>query len=346
MNINKLAEEVGISPWEIRYRNAIRPGQVLPNGQLADPSTGLAETLEAVKPYYDENEHVGLACAMKNAGVGVGLPDWGRARLVVRNGRVEIHSGASCIGQGLGTVLTQVVSETADIPVEKIDYMRANTSTGPDSGVTSGSRQTLVTGEAARRAAAELKKDLEEHSIDELNGKEYIGEYLAKTDPMGADVPYPVSHVAYGYATQLCVLDDDGKVKLLVGAHDVGKAVNPISVEGQIEGGIIMGMGYALTEKYELENGIPKSKYGTLGLLKADAVPDVEAIIIEKEGSVPAGGAIGIGEITSIPTAPAVAGAYYQFNGDFQTSLPLKNTPYEKKKPAKKAAPAKAAPAK
>lgn len=148
---------------------------------------------------------------MKNAGVGVGLPDWGRARLVVRNGRVEIHSGASCIGQGLGTVLTQVVSETADIPVEKIDYMRANTSTGPDSGVTSGSRQTLVTGEAARRAAAELKKDLEEHSIDELNGKEYIGEYLAKTDPMGADVPYPVSHVAYGYATQLCVLDDDGK---------------------------------------------------------------------------------------------------------------------------------------
>ena len=346
MNINKLAEEVGISPWEIRYRNAIRPGQVLPNGQLADPSTGLVETLEAVKPYYDENEHVGLACAMKNAGVGVGLPDWGRARLVVRNGRVEIHSGASCIGQGLGTVLTQVVSETADIPVEKIDYMRANTSTGPDSGVTSGSRQTLVTGEAARRAAAELKKDLEEHSIDELNGKEYIGEYLAKTDPMGADVPYPVSHVAYGYATQLCVLDDDGKVKLLVGAHDVGKAVNPISVEGQIEGGIIMGMGYALTEKYELENGIPKSKYGTLGLLKADAVPDVEAIIIEKEGSVPAGGAIGIGEITSIPTAPAVAGAYYQFNGDFQTSLPLKNTPYEKKKPAKKAAPAKAAPAK
>ena len=199
---------------------------------------------------------------------------------------------------------------------------------------------------AARRAAAELKKDLEEHSIDELNGKEYIGEYLAKTDPMGADVPYPVSHVAYGYATQLCVLDDDGKVKLLVGAHDVGKAVNPISVEGQIEGGIIMGMGYALTEKYELENGIPKSKYGTLGLLKADAVPDVEAIIIEKEGSVPAGGAIGIGEITSIPTDPAVAGAYYQFNGDFQTSLPLKNTPYEKKKPAKKAAPAKAAPAK
>ncbi|MGI6109031.1 MAG: selenium-dependent xanthine dehydrogenase [Bacilli bacterium] len=341
MNINKLAEEVGLSPWEMRYMNAICPGQVLPNGQIADDSTALRETLDAVKPWFDNNEHVGLACAMKNAGVGVGLPDWGRCRLIVRNGRVEIHSGASCIGQGLGTVLTQILSETASIPVEKIDYMRANTKTGPDSGDTSGSRQTLVTGEACRRAAADLAEDLKTATMDELNGKDYLGTYLAKTDPMGADVPYPVSHVAYGYATQLCVLDEDGRVTQMVGAHDVGKAVNPTSVEGQIEGGIIMGMGYALTEQYQLENGIPKSKYGTLGLLKASQVPDVKAMIIEKEGSVPAGGAIGIGEITSIPTAPAIAGAYYQLNGDFQTELPLKNTPYEKKKPVRKSASAK-----
>lgn len=350
MNLNKLAEIVGISPWEIRMRNAIRPGQVLPNGQIADESTGLVETLNAAKPYFDNNKNVGIACAMKNAGVGVGLPDWGRARLLIKDGRVQIHSGASCIGQGLGTVLTQVLSETAEIPVEKIDYMRANTSTGPDAGTTSGSRQTLITGESVRRAATELKKDLDSgKTLEDLEGKDYLGEYLAATDPMGSDKPNPVSHVAYGYATQLCILDDDGKVKELVGCHDVGKAVNPISVEGQIEGGLVMGMGFALTENFAMEDGIPKVKYGTLGLMKANQIPELTPIIIEKPGIPYAGGAIGIGEIVSIPTAPAIAGAYYAMNGDFQTTLPLKNTPYEKKKPArrpaaKKPAPAKAAP--
>lgn len=332
MNLNKLAEMVGISPWEIRYRNAIRPGQVLPNGQIADEATGVAETLEAVKEIYDREPYAGLACAMKNAGVGVGLPDWGRCRLLVNDGKVEIHAGASCIGQGLGTVLTQIVSETAGLSLQEISYQQPNTAKAPDSGTTSGSRQTLITGEAARRAASDLRKDIEEYGLSGLEGREYYGEYLAKTDKMGSDVPHPVSHVAYGYATQLCALNEDGTVKLLAAAHDVGKAVNPMSVEGQIEGGVVMGMGFALTEQYVLENGQPKSKFGTLGLLKADKVPEIDPIIIEKPGVPSAYGAIGIGEITSIPTAPAIAGAYYKWNGQFQTKLPLEGTPYEKKK--------------
>ena len=102
-----MADIVGITPWEIRYRNAIRPGQELPNGQIVDNSTGLVETLEAVKPYVENNQYVGLACAMKNAGVGVGIPDTGRCRLVVEDGKLHIFAGASCIGQGLGTVLTR-----------------------------------------------------------------------------------------------------------------------------------------------------------------------------------------------------------------------------------------------
>lgn len=339
MNLNKLAEMVGLTPWEMRMKNAIRPGEVLPNGQIADAATGLVETLEAARPYIDANEHVGIACAMKNAGVGVGLPDWGRVRLLVRDGRVQIHSGASCIGQGLGTVLVQMVSETAQVPLEKIDYMRANTANGPDAGTTSGSRQTLITGEAARRASLKLKEDLEHATLEALEGKEYHGEWLAATDPMGADKKNPVSHVAYGYATQLCILGEDGKVKELVGIHDVGKAVNPISVEGQIEGGMIMGMGYTLTENFKLEDGIVKSKYGTLGLLKANQIPEVTSVIIEKPGIEQGGGAIGIGEIVSIPTAPAIAGAYYQKTGEFETELPLKNTPYAKKpRPARKPA--------
>lgn len=331
MNLNQLAEMVGISPWEIRYRNAIRPGQVLPNGQIADASTAVAETLEAVKDIYDSEPYAGIACAMKNAGVGVGLPDWGRCRLLVKRGKVQIHTGASCIGQGLGSVLVQVLSETTGLTLDEIEYCRPNTSMAPDSGTTSGSRQTLVTGEAARRAALKLCEDLKEHSLSGLEGKEYYGEYLAKTDKMGADVPNPVSHVAYGYATQLCALNEDGTVKKMAAAHALGKAVNPLSVEGQIEGGVVMGMGFALTEKFPLEEGMPKAKFGTLGLFKADKVPELQSIIVEKPGIEEAYGAIGIGEITSIPTAPAIAGAYYRWNGKFQTQLPLEGTPYKKR---------------
>lgn len=331
MLLTKMAGIVGISPWEIRYRNAIRPGQELPNGQLVDDSTGLAETLEAVKEAYESSPYTGIACAMKNAGVGVGLPDWGRARLVVKNGRVEIHAGASCIGQGLGTVLVQIVSEVLSLKREEIYYDASNTWNAPDSGTTSGSRQTLITGEAVRRACEKMKEDLAKHSLPELEGKEYLGEYLAATDPMGSGKKNPVSHVAYGYATQVCVLNEDGTVKKIVAAHDVGKAVNPLSVEGQIEGGVIMSYGFALTEKYPILDCKPTAKYGTLGLPKANKIPEVESIIVEKEGLPVACGAIGIGEITSIPTAPAIAGAYYRMDGEFRTSLPVENTPYQKK---------------
>lgn len=268
---------------------------------------------------------------MKNAGVGVGLPDWGRCRLLIRDGIVEIHAGASCIGQGLGTVLTQVVSETLNLPVDKIKYCRPNTADSPDSGTTSGSRQTLITGEAAKRASEKLLEALKTETMEELEGSEFLGEYLAKTDKMGSDVPNPVSHVAYGYATQMCVLNEDGTIKKMVAAHDVGKAVNPVSVEGQIEGGVVMGMGYALTEQYEIKDGYPVSRFGTLGLFKADKVPELESIIVEKPGVDVGYGAIGIGEITSIPTAPAIAAAYYKWNKQFQTTLPLTGTPYEKK---------------
>ena len=330
--LNEMADLVGITPWEIRYRNAIRPGEVLPNGQIVGPETGLVETLEAVKPYYDAAKYVGIGCAMKNAGVGVGLPDWGRCRLVVEGGKVHIQAGASCIGQGLGTVLVQMCCDQLALPRDAIVYERSNTFEAPDSGTTSGSRQTLITGEACRRACVELKKALEGKTLDDLNGTEYKGEYLAKTDPLGADVPNPVSHVAYGYATQICILGEDGKIEKMVAAHDVGKAVNPISCEGQIEGGVVMSMGFALTEEYPLVDCKPTAKFGTLGLFKANQVPEIKAIVVEKPGLDVACGAIGIGEITSIPTAPAIADAYYRYDGKRRYTLPLEGTPYSRKK--------------
>ena len=290
--LNMMADEVGITPWEIRYRNAIRPGGVLPNGQIVDESTGLAETLEAVKEDYDRAWNagipVGIACAMKNAGVGVGIPDTGRVKLIVEEDeKLHIFTGASCIGQGLGTVLVQMIVENTDLRETDIVYERSNTWIAPDSGTTSGSRQTLVTGEACRRACGKLMEDRNSGlSLKEMKGKVYYGEYLAKTDPLGADVPNPVSHVAYGYATQMCILDPkSGKIDEIVAAHDVGRAVNPLSCEGQIEGGVVMSMGYALREKYEIdENCRPVKKYGALGLFRSHEIPRIKAIVVEKPG--------------------------------------------------------------
>ncbi len=336
--LNRMADLVGISPWEIRYRNAIRPGEVLPNGQIVGPETGLVETLEAIKPYYDEavknGDPVGLACAMKNSGVGVGLPDYGRCKLIVEDDcKLHIYTGASCIGQGLGTVLVQMIVSNTNLKREDIVYERSNTWIAPDSGDTSGSRQTLITGEACRRACLQLKDAMGDGTLSEVKGMEFYGEYYAKTNPLGSTLPNPVSHVAYGYATQMCILDKEtGKIKKMVAAHDVGKAINPLSCEGQIEGGVVMSMGYALTEKFPIDETCrPTAKYGMLGLFRADQIPEIVPIVVDKPGLKLANGAIGIGEITSIPTAPAIAEAYYRYDGEQRTVLPLKNTPYEKK---------------
>ncbi len=350
-NINQLAEMVGLSPWEIRYRNAIRPGQVLPNGQIADDSTALVETLEAVKELFEANPKAGIACAMKNSGLGVGVPDVGRCNLAVRDGQVEIRSSAACIGQGMGTVLTQIVAQVTGLDTSYLTYAAPDTAYAPNAGNTTASRQTLFSGEAARRAAEKLKKDLEgilgdkpgeepagahslvgvmaDGALRALEGRLYEGEYEGVTDKMGSPKPNPISHIAYGYATQLVELDQEGRVARVVAAHDVGRMVNPKALAGQVEGGVVMSLGYALTEDYPLKDCRPTAKFGTLGLFRAPETPEVETIFIEKND--PQGlalGAKGIGEISSIPTAPAVQLAYYQRDGIFRTELPLADTPY------------------
>lgn len=329
-NINQLAELIGISPWEMRYRNAIRPGQVLPNGQIADEGTALVETLEAVKEEYFNNEIVGIACAMKNSGVGVGLPDIGRCRLTVQDGKVRIRTSAACIGQGMGTVCMQILCETTGLTTDKIVVDSPDTGITPNSGTTTASRQTVFTGEATRVASLELKKQLETKTLEELEGWDYEGQYSGITDKMGSDKPNPVSHVAYGYATQIVILDKDGKVQKVTAAHDIGHAINPKALEGQIEGGVVMGLGYGLTEIMPVEKGIPKVKFGTLGLFRATNIPEIKTVIVEKNKAELAYGAKGVGEIVVIPTAPALQNAYFKYDGEFRTSLPLQKTAYRR----------------
>jgi len=351
-NLNLLAEMVGISPWEIRFRNAIRPGQVLPNGQTADESTALVECLLAVKDAYKKSPYTGIASFFKNSGLGVGVPDVGRCIISVENGKIHVRSSASCIGQGMATVLTQMVCETLAVSPDFIVVEPPDTLRTPDSGTTTASRQTVFSGEAAVLAAKKLLSDLEQtigekttekkttveiaDILQKLEGREYYGEYKPDTDPMGSDKPNPVSHVAYGYAAQVAEIDEQGKPIKVTAAYDVGTLVNPKAAEGQIEGGIVMGIGYGLTEDYPVENGYPKVKYGTLGLLRATDVPEMETFFAKKDDRLPAAhGAKGVGELATIPTAPAIQGAYYKLDGVFRLKLPMEDTYYRKTKEVK-----------
>lgn len=330
--LNDLAAKVGISPWEIRWRNAVEAGDVLPNGQFADPDTALKETLLAVKEVFESRPDAGIASCMKNAGIGVGLSDVGRVRIRVQNGKAVIYTSAACIGQGLGTVLHQFVAEASGLPADRIEVAMPDTSNSPNGGTTTASRQTVFNGEAARLAAADLKLDLAGQPLEALEGREYYREFSGVTDPFGSDKPNPVSHVAYSYATQVVLLDAAGKVEKVIAAHDVGTVINPTNVEAQVEGGVVMGLGYGLTEDYPLQDGVPTAKYGTLGLFRAPQVPVIETILVKTQTGGLAYGAKGVGEITTIPTAPAVAGAYFRRDGIFRTSLPLAGTPYSRKK--------------
>ena len=376
--IDLLAEKAGIDPWEIRYKNAIEPGEVLPNGQIADCSTALKETLEAVHDVYLENKgHAGLACSMKNAGVGVGLPDAGRCDIRVEGGRAVIYAATSDIGQGCNTVFLQDVAEATGLPFSHLANGECSTEAAPDSGTTSGSRQTVVTGEAVRGAAFLLRDAMlavrrgeavnEEHisakgdgvthtyadgttfevpaeqlmpghavypadpaaALEKLEGRHFYYEYLEPTDKLGADVPNPKSHICYGFATHLVVLDNEGKVSEVYAAHDSGRVINPIAIQGQIEGGVLMGMGYALTEQWPLKDCVPQVKYGTLGLLRSTDIPQIHAIYVEKDEQLPvAYGGKGIGEIATIPAAPAVQNAYHTFDGKLRPDLPMADTYY------------------
>ncbi|MBL8967983.1 MAG: selenium-dependent xanthine dehydrogenase, partial [Spirochaetaceae bacterium] len=336
--LDELAAKAGLDPWEFRLRNAVRPGEVLPNGQLAGPETAMEECLLALKPAYEAarkaGRAAGLACGFKNTGIGVGHRDIGRCSLRVREDRVEVLSGAACIGQGLATVLAQIAVTTLGLPPDRVAVARPDTADTPNSGTTTASRQTLLAGEACRRAclalleasaatgpaargknaaatpapaaaasAARAGEGAVPFPYAALAGRRFEGEYFAETDPFDSGKANPVRHVAYSYAAHLVELDSAGRLARVVAAHDSGLVVNPLALAGQVEGGVAMGLGFALTEDFPLEGGVPTARFGTLGLLRADQVPPVETIALRKEVLSGAGyGAKGVGEISTIPT--------------------------------------------
>ena len=332
-NLNLLADELGMDYYEIRRLNALKPGDTMPNGQIAGEDTGIVECLEAVKEAYYSSPRAGIACGFKNSGLGVGFPDTGRCILSVEQGKVHIRTSAACMGQGVATVCTQMLGQTCSLGADQIIVEDPDTRRTPDSGTSTASRQSVFTGEAVRRAALKLKDALQTNALSDLEGQEFSGEYTSITDPINSKKEHPVSHVAYSFSAQVVILDEQGKMEKVVAACDVGQVVNHQALTGQIEGGVVMGLGFGLTEDFPIKDGQLDVKYGTLGLLRATDVPPLEVKLVEGPGKHSiAYGVKGVGELTTIPTAPACQNAYYRYDGKFRTSLPLEETPYRKKK--------------
>ncbi|MGB4871281.1 MAG: molybdopterin cofactor-binding domain-containing protein, partial [Candidatus Promineifilaceae bacterium] len=194
-----------------------------------------------------------------------------------------------------------------------------------EAGMTTASRATSLVGNALIDACKQLKEDLKTHTLAELVGNTYRGEWVVDwTTKPGAMVEKVYTHYSYSYATQLVILDDDGQVKKITAAHDAGKIFNPTLFEGQLEGSLHMGLGYAISEELVMANGRPKStRLRQMGILRAKEMPEMEIIGVEVPDPYGPYGAKGVGEIGLVPTAGAVANALYQFDGVRRTKLPM-----------------------
>ena len=333
--VDRLADAVGISGWEMRSRNIIEPGSVWGPGQIMDDvSRGIRECLDAVKPAYDaarsDGKAVGLGIALKNSGLGNGFLEISKA--VVRfneDGTVEVRHAWTEMGQGVNNVALQVAAEELDIDPDRIRVI-IDTTRELGAGQTTGSRGTVM----AAGGVSDACRVAKEHGM--APGVDYHGEYRVDwTNALEEGLEHPIIHSAFGYAAQVVIADrETGTIEKVVAAHDVGRAVNPRLVEGQIEGAVHMGLGYALTEEFPTDELARPTKHTlrSLGILRAKDMPDVESIIVEVPQPRSPYGVKGVGEIGLVPTAGAVAAALYEVDGIRRTRTPMRvHQPVEKR---------------
>ncbi len=325
--LDKLAAEVGIDGWEMRWRNALDTGDRFGTGQKLGPGVGLKKTLLAVKDAYEGARYAGIACCAKNTGIGNGVPDCGRVVLrVEEDGSLSLFHSWTEMGQGVHTILRQMLCETLDLPPERI-RVHVDTERELDTGQTTASRATVLGGQAVLAAAAKLKEALDGRPLETLAGQEFPGEFTIDwTTPN--DVEEPITHLAYAWGTQVAILDDEGRLAKIVAAHDVGRAINPTLAEGQIEGAVHMGLGHALSEEFVLEGCVPvTATLKSQMIVPSTGMPEVECILVEEPQPEGPFGAKGIGEAALVPTASAVRGALEAFDGIHRTELPMKDSP-------------------
>jgi aldehyde oxidoreductase len=324
--IDELCRKGGFDRWQFRHDNALCEGKMTATGQILHKGVGVRETLMAVKPYYDKAQFKGLACGIKNSGVGNGMADFSDVIIEIKSEKqVVLHHGWTEMGQGVHTVATQVLCEESGIPPAIVEVI-VDSIAGIPTGMTTSSRATALLGNAILDASKQIREDLKHQSLQQLSGKIYKGNYTCDwTTKPGADVKEIITHYSYGYATQLVVLDDNGKIETVYAAHDAGKIMNPIMFEGQIEGAVHMGLGYALTEDLPMIDGqLVSTKMRDLKILRAKDMPEVVVLGVEVKDPVGPYGAKGLGEIGLVPTAAAVANAFSDFDRTRYYSLPLK----------------------
>jgi selenium-dependent xanthine dehydrogenase len=323
-----LAERVGVDGWEIRSRNILNPGDRFATGQvMRDSVRGLRESLDAVKDIYRGAKYAGVSCGIKSTGIGNGTTEEGRVVIRVIDGEhVEILNGYTEMGQGLYTATMQAVCEETGLP-DSIMSVRWDKELGAVCGETWASRATTLSCAAAQKAAHTLAGDLKAHTLGELAGREYMGSvvYSFTTKPGTPEAEKdPTTHFTFSYATQVVILDDEGRLARVVAAHDVGRAINPRLCAEQMEGGVHMGLGYALSEDFPTTNGRPDSlKMRDFGLVAAKEMPEVDIILIEVPDEVGGYGAKGVGEIGCVATASAVASALHAYDGVRRFRLPM-----------------------
>jgi CO/xanthine dehydrogenase Mo-binding subunit len=280
----------------------------------------------AVKDEFYKARFAGLACGIKNCGIGMKL-DESEVKIEIKSGgHIVLHHGWTEMGQGVDTVVQQIFCEETGIDDSGMIDVMVCTSHSARSGMTTASRATSLVGNAIIEASKALKKDLETKSLSELDGKIYRGRCALDYTSDTGDLNDIITHFAFGYATHLVVLDERGDVDTVYAAHDAGKVINPTLFEGQIQGAVLMGLGYALTEDCPMKNGIlGTSRLSKLGILKAKDVPNIVVKAVEVKDPLGPYGAKGIGEIGSVPTAGAVANALYQFDKARRYVLPMKD---------------------
>jgi xanthine dehydrogenase molybdenum-binding subunit len=336
--MDMLAAKVGIDGWEMRWRNAVEVGDTFASGQVFEKSVGLKKTLLAVKDAYYQakaaGKAVGIGCGIKNSGIGNGAVEWGKARLVVEaDGTVSIYNGYTEMGQGLLTVLIQCAVEATGLPAD-IFRPKVDSTFALGCGQTTGSRATLFGGRAVVSAAEKLKAALDAgqesgKTLGDLAGEVFAADVVVDdTTAPGAKTDKVKTHTAFGFATQVVICDEAGKIEKVIAAHDVGRAINPDLCEGQIQGSVHMGLGFALTEDLPCEGGWPVTyKMREIGVLRARDMPEIEVILVEEHEPEGPYGAKGVGEIGLVPTAAAVAGALAAHDGIRRMQLPMKDSP-------------------
>jgi len=324
--IDDICKQGGFDRWQFRYDNALIDGLTTSTGQKLK-GVGIRACLEAVKEDFYSAKYAGLACAIKNSGVGNGMNDESKVIIEIISGeKVILHHGWTEMGQGVHNMALQTLCEETNIKPEIIEVI-VDTDAQIKTGMTTSSRATALVGLAVINAAKGLKNDLKTKSLNELSGKTYKGEFICDwTSKPGSESENPVIHYSYGYATQLCILDDEGNISKVIAAHDAGKIMNPMLFEGQIHGGVHMGLGYALSENLPMKDGhLLSSRMRDLGILRAHETPEIIVKGVEVKDPVGPYGAKGIGEIGLVPTAAAVSNAFFAYDGIRRFKLPLKS---------------------